>query len=289
VSVTTTETVGSRVVRLLEQPRYEVLPLEGVEESVLEHVPREVKLTVTASPSRGIDLTIAVASRLSRHGFEVVPHISARLVRDEAHLRDLLERIDGLGLREVFVVAGDAQHPAGPFAGAAQLLAAMAKLDHRVERIGITGYPESHPLISDDSTIQAMFEKAEFATYIVSQICFDPLVTTAWIGDVWRRGTRLPIQVGVPGAVSRAKLLRVSARIGLGESTRFLRLHGSLLTRALRPGGFSPGELIAGIEPGLADPEQKIGGFHIFTFNDVADTERWRQQELERRRATLYD
>ena len=76
-----------------------------------------------------------------------------------------------------------------------------------------------------------------------------------------------------PGALAR-----------LGESTRFLRQHGSWLTRALRPGGFSPDPLIAGFEESLLDPERKVAGFHIFTFNDMADTERWRQQTLERHR-----
>ena len=39
---------------LLRSPRYEVLPLDGVEEAVLAHVPQDVTLTVTVSPSRGI-------------------------------------------------------------------------------------------------------------------------------------------------------------------------------------------------------------------------------------------
>jgi methylenetetrahydrofolate reductase (NADPH) len=38
--------------------------------------------------------------------------------------------------------------------------------------------------------------------------------------------------------------------------------------------------LIAGLGPSLADPERKIAGFHIFTFNDLADTEAWRRQRL---------
>ena len=57
-------------------------------------------------------------------------------------------------------------------------------------RIGITGYPESHHLISDEETIRAMFVKAEMATDIVSQLCFDPATIAWWIGAVRARGTR---------------------------------------------------------------------------------------------------
>ena len=137
-------------------------------------------------------------------------------------------------MRDVFVVAGDAEEPRGSFHGAIDLLEALDALGRPFPEVGITGYPESHPFIDDDTTIAAMFEKARHATYIVSQVCFDPAVTARWIEDVWARGTRLPIYVGVPGVVSRAKLLRVSARIGIGDSLRFLRKNGSFAGRFLR-------------------------------------------------------
>jgi methylenetetrahydrofolate reductase (NADPH) len=278
---------SARLGELLARPRYEVLPLDDVVEQVLVHVPLDVKLTVTASPRRGIGHTIDVAERLSGHGYEVAPHVSARLVADRHHLEEIVARVAEIGVRDVFVVAGDAEQPAGAFGGAAPLLEALAELGHPFEEVGITGYPESHPLISDEATIQAMFDKARFATYIVSQICFDSRVTVAWMNEVWGRGTRLPIHVGIPGAVPRAKLVRISGKIGLGESVRFLRGHSSWATRMLRPGGFSPDPLIDGLEPALADPEPKLGGLHVFTFNDLVDTERWRRARLQRLASTI--
>jgi methylenetetrahydrofolate reductase (NADPH) len=265
---------------LLTHPRYEVLPFGDVENAVLEHVPIDVTLTVTVSPRKGIEHTLDLAERLAGHGYRVVPHLSARLVRDRGHLADILDRVDEIGAHDVFVVAGDADEPAGVFAGAAALLEAMAEIGHRFDDVGITGYPESHPFIADETTIQAMFAKARFATYIVSQICFEPSVTAGWVERVWNRGTRLPIHIGIPGAVPRAKLLRISTTIGLGASARFLNRHRGWVAHAIRPGGFSPDPLIAGLEPSLEDPERKIAGFHVFTFNDLADTEQWRQGRL---------
>jgi methylenetetrahydrofolate reductase (NADPH) len=256
-----------------------VLPLDGIEEQVLEHVPRDVTLTVTVSPTKGLETTLGLAERLVGHGYTVVPHLSARLVESQEQLAELVARAAGLGIRDVFVVAGDAPEPHGPFDGAAALLDAMAELGHPFEEVGITGYPESHPLIDDATTIEAMFAKERHATYITSQVCFDPGVTAGWVEEVWARGTRLPIYVGVPGAVSRAKLLRVSTRIGIGDSLRFLRKHGSFASRFLH-GGFSPDPLIDGLGPLLTDPERKLAGFHVFTFNDVEDTERWRRHRL---------
>jgi methylenetetrahydrofolate reductase (NADPH) len=281
MATTPTRLVGSATLgELLARSRYEVIPLAGIEEQVLEHVPRDVTLTVTASPVKGLDHTLELAGTLSALGYPVVPHLSARLVVDRSHLTEVISRLAGIGVRDVFVVAGDADQPAGAYEGASELLDAMHEVGHPFEQIGITGYPESHPLIDDETTIAAMFEKARHATYITSQICFDSRVTVGWVNDVWARGTRLPIFIGIPGVVPRAKLLRVSARIGIGESLRYLRKHGDFVTRFLQPGGFSPDRLIEGLGPVLADPEQKIAGFHIFTFNDLADTEAWRRRTL---------
>ena len=278
-------TSAARVAELLRRSRYELLPLDGVEEEVLAHIPRDVTLTITASPTKGLGPSFALAARLIGHGYGVVPHLSARLVRDRSQLAEHVDRLRETGVRDVFVVAGDAQEPQGQFHGAAELLEALAELGHPFERIGITGYPESHPLIDDETTIAAMFAKARHATYITSQVCFDPWVTAQWIENVWARGTRLPIYVGVPGVVSRAKLLRVSTRIGIGDSVRFLRKNGSFAGRFLRPGGFSPDPLVDGL--GEVLESGKVAGFHVFTFNDVEDTEAWRRARLGSGRAAV--
>ena len=263
---------------LLRRPRYEVFPLPGVEDELAEHVPNEVKVTVTSSPRRGLDATLALAGEVAKRGFAVVPHIAARLVTDEAHLREILERLDEISVREIFVIAGDAQAPAGKFAGAYELLTAMARLEHAVEQIGISGYPESHPFISDETTIQTMFDKAPHASYIVSQLCLDPSVIAWWIGAVRDRGVTLPIHVGVPGVAPRRKLLRISARIGVGDSARYLRKQGGVMARLLLRGSVGPGYLIDGLHAELG----RIAGFHFYTFNELRETERWRQDALER-------
>jgi methylenetetrahydrofolate reductase (NADH) len=268
-----------RVAELLRHSRYEILPLDGVEEQVLECVPQEVTLTITASPTKGLAPTLALAGSLARHGYAVVPHLSARLVADTAELEQIVARLREAEVGEVFVVAGDAEEPRGAFHGAIDLLEALEDLGRPFAEVGITGYPESHPFIDDGTTIAAMSEKARHATYITSQVCFDPAITAEWIENVWARGTQLPIYVGVPGAVPRAKLLRVSTRIGIGDSLRFLRKNGSFAGRFLR-GGFSPDPLIVGLGPVLESG--KVAGFHVFTFNDVADTEQWRRRRLER-------
>jgi methylenetetrahydrofolate reductase (NADPH) len=257
-----------------------VIPLDGVEQLVLKHMPRELTVTVTSSPTRGLEPTLALAERLTGHGYRVVPHLAARLIADRTQLARVLARIAALGGREVFVVAGDIRRPLGPFEGAAALLAAMAELGHGLEQIGITGYPESHAFISDGTTIQAMFDKAPFATYIVSQICFDADVIGTWIRRVRDRGVELPIHIGLPGPIDTLRLLRLSGRIGLGESARVLSRHGSWLRRLTLPRGYRPGALLERLAPHLVPSENRVAGLHLFTFNEVEQAEVWRRTEL---------
>jgi methylenetetrahydrofolate reductase (NADPH) len=272
--------IGSQALaELLGRPRYEVLPLEGIEEELEAGVGREVTVTVTGSPSRGLDATLELSERLARRGYDVVPHLAARLVRDRAHLDEVLDRLLAVGIVRLFVPAGDATQPAGEFEGAAELLAAMGFRRREFEEIGITGYPESHHLIPDEETIRAMFEKSGMATDIVSQICFDAGTIADWIGNVRERGTGLPIWIGVPGVVSYRKLARISMKIGVGESARFLGHQHGLLSRLLTR-RFSPDNLVRELAPTAAEPDARVAGFHFYTFNEVARTERWRRETL---------
>jgi len=267
---------------VLSRPRLEVLPFDGIEEEVRANLATDARVTVTASPRKGLEATLALSERLARAGYTAVPHLSARLVRDRAHLEEVLARLRDAGVRELFVPAGDAT-AAGEFAGAAELLEAMGPLRAEFDEVGITGYPESHHLISDPDTIRAMFEKEPMATCIVSQICFDAGTIRAWIEAVRERGTSLPIWIGLPGVVNSRKLMRISMKIGLGRSARFLGHNRGWVPRLLTR-QFKPDRLVRELAPVVEDPQAGVAGFHLYTFNEVARTERWRRHAVEQLR-----
>jgi len=268
------------IAEMLRRSRFELLPLDGIYEQVVEHLATDTKVTVTASPRKGLEATLELSERLSADGYPVVPHLSARLVRDREHLEEVLARLGGAGIRELFVPAGDATEP-GEFQSAADLLEAMGESRTRFERIGITGYPESHHLISDEETIRAMFVKAEMATDIVSQLCFDPATIGWWIGAVRARGVRLPIWIGLPGCVDNAKLVRISMKIGVAESARYVRHQRGILSRVLTR-QFKPTRLLDALAQIVSEPDAGVAGFHLYTFNEVGRTERWRQRAIAR-------
>ena len=271
-----------RAAPLLHAARYEVLPTASTQEAVLEWVPREVAVTVTASPVKGLDPTLDLAERLSAAGYRVVPHLSARLVRDGGHLAETVARLAAAGIDDIFVPAGDADPPAGPFGSALALLERLTELGNPFSQVGITGYPESHPKIDDDVTVQAMWDKRQHATYIVSNLCFDPAILRHWIARIRRRGVTLPLLVGMAGPVERAKLLQMATKIGAAESARFLAGHSSWFVRLGTPGGYQPDRLLDRVGAVLTAPESLVQGLHVFTFNQIRQTEQWRRSLLER-------
>ncbi len=268
---------------VLARPRYEVIPTKGPDEWV-EHLPKEGKVAITCSPAQGIEGTVRLAERLAEQGFRVVPHISARLVVDEGHLEEIVERLGNLEVKDIFVIGGDAKNPVGSFSSAFELLSAMADLEHGFEEIGVGGYPEGHHLIDDDALRRALLDKQRFATYIVSQMCFDPGTILNWVADVRRLGVSLPILIGVPGVVNKKRLLQICRKIGVGQSARFLRKHGnlvgSLFADLLRSGGYSPDGLVGELAPYVGGQDRGIVGFHFYTFNQVEDTEEWHRRML---------
>jgi methylenetetrahydrofolate reductase (NADPH) len=266
-------------IRLLENARYEVLPNATIEAKLLEDVPVDRTITVTASPSKGLEPTLDLTERLTGHGYVAVPHLAARMVRDKAELTEICERLAGKGITRVFVPGGDADPP-GAYPDALSLLQDLKELGSPFPHVGITGYPESHPTIDDDLTIQSMWDKRRYATHVVSNLTFDPQVLSTWVRRMRKRGITMPLLLGLPGPVDRAKLLAMAGKIGVGESTRFLAKHKGTFARLAAPGGFTGEKFLKKCAAELSAPEMGVEGIHVFTFNQIAETEKWRRELL---------
>jgi len=267
---------------LLRAPRFEVIPARGTEAAVAEWVPAGMTVTVTASPVKGLEPTIELAERLTARGYQVVPHLAARSVASEAHLTEIVGRLRACGVDDVFVPGGDASHPAGPFEGALPLLERLAAMGGPFGQVGITGYPESHPKIHDDITIQAMWDKRRYATYIVSNVCFDAAQLGRWIQRIRARGVSLPLYVGLAGPAERTRLLRMAAVAGASESARFITRHPGWILRFWVPGGYRPDRFLDRAAPVITAPDAGVAGLHLFTFNQLQQAEQWRRAALGR-------
>jgi methylenetetrahydrofolate reductase (NADPH) len=256
---------------LLSNVSFEVIPMKGIEEKA-GRLPPGARVSVTASPAKGMAATIDLASRLHREGFEVTPHLSARLISDTQELDSIISDLAAEGIGRALVVGGDALEP-GKFDDALDLLREMESVGHHFSELGIAGYPEGHPFISGDALRQALIEKRRYAHYITTQMCFDARAIASWIKGIRVDGVRQPIRLGIPGVVDPIRLSAIASRIGVGASMKFLMRNRNAVLRFLRPGVYRPTKLVRSLNE--LESDLGIVGLHIFTFNQIGPTMEW--------------
>lgn len=254
--------------------RYELLPIAGMQEAARE-LPHGAVVTVTCSPRHGVERTLAASEWLVGEGFRVVPHLAARLMRDRAHLEQVLGRLAALGIDDAFVVGGDSERPLGAYPHGLALLEAMDGHARRPARIGVPVYPEGHPRVEAMALQRDLAAKAGLADYAVSQLCFEAAPLLAWREQQRRAGLSLPVYAGIPGVMEPRRLLAIALRLGLGPSVRALRRQSGWLARLLRPSPYRPDALLEPLVTLLGDPLGGFVGLHVYTFNRVAPTHRW--------------
>jgi methylenetetrahydrofolate reductase (NADPH) len=235
-------------------------------------------VAVTCSPARGVDETLELTERLIGRGFRVVPHVAARMVRGQVHLRAIMRRLTDLGVESIFVPGGDAPQPLGSYATANELLRDIAGLDHRLQHIGVAAHPEGHPTVDAETLLRELVAKQSYANYLVTQMCFDAAALAAWLRLIRARGITMPAWIGLPGVFDRRALLAAAMRIGVGASLRFLRDRGRMVRKLFGPKTCHADTLLFELAPLLAKPELGIAGFHLFSFNRVEQSENWRRQ-----------
>lgn len=264
---------------VLEDPIFELLPLKNLADQV-PHLPRGARVSVTASPAKGIDATVDWAIRLQADGFRAIPHLSARMIASRSVLADLLERAREGGLTHGFVVGGDADEP-GEYLDGLSLIRAMTELGHPFATLGCPAYPQGHPDIPDEALAQALRDKAPYVGHVTTQMDFDTGAIARWVRARRAEGFEPDVVIGVPGVADPQKLLSIAARIGVTDAKRFLVKNLRFVTGLARSGGFyKPTGFVEELAPLIGDEAARVTGLHLYTFNAVEATESWRQGML---------
>src|SRR3954465_2699825 len=271
----------SAVASVLGDPIFELLPLKSLPDQI-PHLPAAARVSVTASPAKGIDATLDWAARLQADGFRAIPRLSARMIADRATLAALLDRARAAGLTHAFVVGGDADEP-GEYLDGLSLLRAMTELGHPFTTIGCPAYPQGHPDIPDAALASGLRDKAPYVEHVTTQMDFDTGAIERWVRARRAEGFEPAVVIGVPGVADPQKLLSIAARIGVKDAKRFLVKNLRFVTGLAKSGGFyKPTGFVEELAPLIADPAARVSGLHLYTFNAVEATESWRQSTLER-------
>lgn len=244
-----------------------------------EHLPAHSTVSVTASPAKDLQATLDVAAQLIDLGHTVIPHLAARMVEGPEHVAAIAKWINANGVKDVFVIGGDAPEPFGPYHDAAAFMRALLHSDADITRIGFGGYPDGHATIPDQALAAALLEKQQLVLdagiggWVSTQMCFDTSTVTSWLTATRAGGLQLPVHLGIPGVIDTVKLLTMGTKLGIGASLRYLRKNRAVVSKLAAPGGYDPMDMLV---PMAGDLDRLgVSALHVFTFNQVANTVAW--------------
>jgi methylenetetrahydrofolate reductase (NADPH) len=245
-----------------------------------EVIPGRTRIYLTAIAGRDPADIVPAAVRLRGAGFEPIPHLAVRALESPAMLDDVVSRLaTQAGVRRLLIVAGDHDRPAGPYAGALDLIESGLLQRYGIVEVGIAGYPAGHPRISDPALEQALLAKVEaaeqtgLALHIVTQFTLEASAVLRWIARLRDRGIEHPVRIGMAGPSSLATLLRYVRRCGVRASAQGLARNAGLLKHLV--GTSAPDGIIRPVVEACADGRLGQVTPHFYSFGGLAATGRW--------------
>ncbi len=223
---------------------------------------------------------IETAAQVRAIGLEPVPHIAARDLASAGALDELLARLaERASVRRVLVIAGDRDCPAGPYAGAIEVVESGLLQRHGIAEAGIAAYPEGHPRISPQVLDRALAAKIEAATqtglavHIVTQFGFDADAILRWLARLRDLGIEQPVRIGVAGPTRLPTLLCYAQRCGVRASPQGLMRQAGLLKHLV--GTHAPDSIIRPLAEACTGGRFGRVGLHFYSFGGAAAAGRW--------------
>ena len=241
-------------------------------------VPADTAVYVSAVPAQHADEAIEHAARLRRGGFEPVPHLAVRTFQSANEIDRLLARLAAeAGVRQVLVIAGDRDPPAGSLRGTLDVIDSGLLQRHGIRDVGIAGYPEGHPRIPGHELDRALADKIAAAEatglrlHIVTQFCFDANAIIGWVRRLRDFGYDTPVRIGLAGPTSLPTLMRYASRCGVAASLQGLARHAGMMRHLFAMS--APDAIIRA----LAAEHTRLGDVrvHFFSFGGLLRTARW--------------
>ena len=236
---------------------------------------------IAAIPGDSYHKSVATAVELAKAGFVPTPHIAARNIASFTQLNDFLMRLKGeAGVTRALVIAGDAEHPVGPYGSSLALLQTGAFQKRGITQVGIACYPEASPRVGQALLEVALKDKIAFLAregfdaWLVSQFCFDAAAIVALARKLRAEGVTLPLRVGLTGPADIRTVWKYALHCGIGNSMRALGTRVDAISNLLVR--HTPDAIMAELAAAhRANPAFGIAGMHFFAFGGIAGTAGW--------------
>ena len=278
--------VNPQVETFLKDFSIEVMPRTAEKvEDFRDFLPGATRVYVAHIEGTPIEDMVATAKRLAAEGYDVMPHFPARIIKDEATLRNWIAMYQGeADVEQALILAGGVTTPHGDYHSSMQLFESGAFGDAGFKRLHVAGHPEGNKDIDPDGAMtnvdaalrwkQAFSDTSDAKMAIATQFCFEAKPVIDWANDLAANGITLPIHIGVAGPAKLQTLIKFSIACGVGASLRVLQRRAKDLTKLLLP--FSPNEFLAELAAHKAqNPQLNISHVHFFPLGGIKTNAKW--------------
>lgn len=260
----------------------EVAPGQVIKRPELfELIPPATRVALVDLGNLEVSEWAGLTGRMARLGLEPVPHIAARRLTSVVALDDRLRAMSQeAGVRDVLVIAGEADRPAGPFSSSVDVLESGLLDKHGIRRVAVAGHPDGSP-VTNEAAIEAALrmkqayrERTDTDMRILTQFGFDAMRAIRWAEALSDAGFNLPIHLGIAGPASIKSLLKYAQICGVRASSQFLARRSGAVTSLMTT--HSPEPQVAPVEAYVAKtPDTLIQQFHVFPFGGVQQAADW--------------
>lgn len=247
------------------------------------YIPQGTRVNVTFLGNEDLQMRVTAAKEVRDLGFIPVPHISARRIHSEDELKEFLQALADVGAtKHIFAVGGDPAEPKGPYGSSLEMIESAVFPEFGVEEISIAGYPEGHPVSSDEVFFRQTRDKLtnlteqNLSSGIITQFGFDIDPVAKWLNKLAEEDITVPVRIGVPGPAGIRRLLKFAKRFGVGASAGIALKYGFSLTNLVGTAGPDKFLKELGEETQVTNFTDDVD-VHFYTFGGMAKTAEWAQ------------
>jgi methylenetetrahydrofolate reductase (NADPH) len=245
-------------------------------------LPADSCVYIPSLPGLPLARTLEAVAAIRAAGLDPVPHVSARRIRDREEFGEFLKKaVTEQRVHRVLLLGGDEPKPKGPYVDSLQILESGLLRDSGIREIGVAGYPEGHPRISN---LAESFEKKRrlakeqgLGLYVVTQFSFAPSRVVEYCANLARTAPEVSINVGVAGPTDPVALARYAQLCGVSVSLRALKNLGTGIARLVT--NVDPREQLVAIARYSRSREpSNVVGVHIYSFGGAVKTAAWMRE-----------
>tara|TARA_B110000003_G_scaffold234638_1_gene238443 strand:+ start:646 stop:1548 length:903 start_codon:yes stop_codon:yes gene_type:complete len=264
----------------------EVMPRTASKvESFKEILPQNTRVYIAHIEGVPINEMVETAKRISKEGFNVMPHFPARIIKDKNTLEDWIKRYqDEAGIEQALLLAGGVTKPHGDFESSMQLVETELFEKFNFKHLHFAGHPEGNKDIDYDGSSknvdealswkQKFKERTDINLALTTQFCFEADPVIDWADSLKSNGINIPIHIGVAGPAKLQTLIKFSIACGVGPSLRVLQKRAKDVKKLLLP--FEPNDFLETLaEHKKENPSFNITNVHFFPLGGINVNASW--------------